>query len=482
MHTSYITQRDSREDATETVELYDLQDAPSELIPRQSIAKRKQIWQYLHPILWLLLLYVGGPVALHQLYQKRLIDPQNISVSLNQGIGMSPLPCNVKGVEAIWHSWDGLFEINIRTPTMTFTQAKMIDLACDFVAGRGGQAALAWIAYRVYTNALIRVTEKGQIRYDLFAAVTIMPNEARTFAKTTISIPSTRHLWAKFTLLWMAMAMLYLLAYPTAISAATTPVAATIKSIKLGDTGTAPILQYLATASYNISNSGIKDPWIVSVNNVTRLPDGAPDMQVFGAHSWGGSDVRGNSIVIDGSTYKLNNDTKITAGFYYDNTFYPFNTSKMFESGSGNNADKIFAGDIVCVPDGNRYQWGASWELLVLILIAHILWSTSMFLMWIEATAHSPLVRQGRKMSMWRAILDLARPLLMRSGPNTGVLDENKINGYVRDMSSVHYEMKVNVDQDGGRYQDVCLVSSSDTTVAEDGVTSRINITSKVEV
>lgn len=407
---------------------------------------------------------------MQQLYQKRLVDLQNIYVSLNLGIQMSPLPCGTKGVKAIWHSWDGLFEINIRTPPMTFTQAKVIDLACDLVAGRGGQAVLAWIAYRVYTNALIRVTEKGQIRYDLFAAVTIMPNAAQTLAKTTISIPSTRRLWAKFTLLWMAMSMLYLLVYPTIISAATTPVAATIKSIKLEGTGTAPILQFLATASYNISNSGIKDPWIVSVNDVKSVPDAAQNMGVFSDHSWGGK-TTGNSLVINDTAYSLSNNTKITGGFYYGNTFYPFNTDRL--RGKGNNVDEIFDGEIVCVPDGNRYQWGVSWELLVLILIAHILWSTSMFLMWIETTAHSPLVRHGRKMNMWRAILDLARPLLTRSGPNSGMLDEKKIDGYVRDISSVHYEMKVNVDQDGGRYQDVCLVSSSDTTVAEAGITKR---------
>jgi len=138
---------------------------------------------------------------LNQLYQRYLATQLPIPVPRNPHLKMSVLQCGVKDVEAIWHSWDALFEINIRAQTTTFTEAKLIDLAFDFVVGPGGQACLAWIAYRVYTNALIRVTEKGQIRYDLFAAVTIKPNDALTLAKATRLIPFNRYLWAKFTLL-----------------------------------------------------------------------------------------------------------------------------------------------------------------------------------------------------------------------------------------------------------------------------------------
>ena len=97
-------------------------------------------------------------------------------------------------MEAVWLSWNVLFEINLRTGNLSFTAAKLIDVTFDIVVGRGAQGCLAWIAYRLYTDVLIRVTEKGQIRYDLFAAITIKPNDALTLTKATASIPLTRHL------------------------------------------------------------------------------------------------------------------------------------------------------------------------------------------------------------------------------------------------------------------------------------------------
>lgn len=68
---------------------------------------------------------------------------------------------------------------------------------------------------------------------------------------------------------------------------------------------------------------------------------------------------------------------------------------------------------------------------------------------------------------MWRAILDLSRPLLMRLGPNGGMLDPDQLEEYIRHMPSVHYETKLDGAQDGDFVQDVHLVPSSDATLAE---------------
>ena len=461
-HISYTIPQDSYEESTNTVESRNLRNVPSEIVPRRPIAKAIKLWQYLHPVAWLLLLCIGGPILLHVLYNKYL--DLGSAPSDNTSFIASPLPCDV---EDVWSSWSALFEINLRTRNLSFTAAKLIDVAFDIVVGRGGQAVLAWIAYRVYTDVLIRVTEKGQIRYDLFAAITIKPNDALTLVKTTASIPVTPHLSAKSTLLWMVLAMSYVLAYPTLVSAATSLVAGTITSVRLDGNGTAPLVPYITSASYSIADSGVEnrpDPWILSVNYVTRLPNSSCDMGMFSDHSYGGLDaLTENAVVVNGTTYKLSDNAIITCGFYWENAFYSFDMSTVHTD----EMNQLFPGKLVCVPDGNNYQWGASWELLVLILIVHIAWSTSLLLLWIEATTHSPLIRQGRKMSMWRAILDLAQPLLMRLGPNSGMLDPGQLEEYIRHMSSVHYETKLDGVQDGGCVQDVHLVSSCDATSAE---------------
>jgi hypothetical protein len=75
--------------------------------------------------------------------------------------------------------------------------------------------------------------------------------------------------------------------------------------------------------------------------------------------------------------------------------------------------------------------------------------------MWIEVTRKSQLVRRGRKMGIWRAVLDLAEPLLIRLGPNNGMYNEDELSNSVRQISYVHYEAKVEEVQDEGYSQDV---------------------------
>jgi hypothetical protein len=42
----------------------------------------------------------------------------------------------------------------------------------------------------------------------------------------------------------------------------------------------------------------------------------------------------------------------------------------------------LLVNQIICLPDGHNYQWGASWELLVVLLILQIIWSLSLLFMW----------------------------------------------------------------------------------------------------
>ena len=273
LNIKYSVPQESHDESTNTLNSRSLRDVPSQLLPRQPITKAKRIWLYLHPVAWLLLLCVGGPILFHILYNKYLDLGSGPSDNTSLIAPLSPRPCDVGDV---WSSWSALFEINMRTGNLSFTAAKLIDVAFDIVVGRGGQAVLAWIAYRVYTDVLTRITEKGQIRYDLFAAFTIKPNDGLTLGKAAASIPVTPHLWAKGTLLCIVLAMSYVLAYPTLMSAATSLVAATITSVRLDGNGTAPLVPYVTSASYSIANPGVAnrpDPWILSVNYVTRLPN-----------------------------------------------------------------------------------------------------------------------------------------------------------------------------------------------------------------
>jgi hypothetical protein len=346
---------------------------------------------------------------------------------------------------------------------LSFVNAKIIDVAFNVVVGRGGQACLAWIAYRVYTDVLIRIAENGKIRYDLFAAISLCPNQIRTIGTAVASVSSTQNLRTKFMLAWTMLAMLYVLAYPTLLSAATSLVGATTTSIQLNNNGTVPLDAYIATASYSFADNGLDnepDPWIVPVADITRIgiASNVCNIMVFSNHPYSGLD--GNAVTANQTTFTLSNKTQTSCGFYYGNYFYPVDMSV-----EGASVNQLLANQVLCLPDGHNYQWGASWELLVMLLILQIIWSLSMLFMWIEVTKNSQLVRRGRKMGTWRAILDLAGPLLIRLGPGNGMYNQEELSDSVRHISHVHYEAKVEEMEDGGYSQDVHLVSSFDTAV-----------------
>ncbi|KAF7526056.1 hypothetical protein G7054_g10878 [Neopestalotiopsis clavispora] len=345
------------------------------------------------------------------------------------------LPCNI---DPVWSSWDSLFQMNIRSRNLSFTAAKLIDIAFDLIIGSGGQMYLAWMAYNVYTDVLQRVTEKGKIGCVAFAAITLKPDSLMTIWSVVAAVFSIRHVRVKILLIWMVLAMAYVVAFPTAMSAATSPVAATTISIRLNGNETAPLLPYVESAAYSFANTGLEDkpnPWILPASEVTGLVYGFCDMGPFSGHRYGGKDYYSNSIVVNGTQYMVSSNATATCGFYYESLFYPFDMSRLDNSGLV--VAKIFPSDqIVCVPDSSgSYQWGASWELLILILIAQVCWLASLLVIWLLVTARSPRGRQSRKMGKWRGMLDLAGPLLEKLGPNAEWAGDDELGKEVKTMS-----------------------------------------------
>lgn len=415
-----------------------------------------RLWrQFLHPIAWILLLCVGGPILLHELAIHFLDGVRDVD-----GV-QETLPCDV---QEVWTSWATLFQVNIRTRKLSFTAVKIIDVAFDLVVGRGGQFVLGWVSYRVYNDVWTRLTEQTRLNYKTMAAVTLHPNQLSTLVSAVKAwVSRTTNLRTALTLLWIILAMTYVLAYPTIVSAASSLVGATSTAISLPNNGTAPIDAYIATASYQFSNTelaGKPNPWIVSVDNITKIGDLVHDacflIMNLGVRSSGWSGATNyNDIVVNGTTFSLSNNTQVACGFYYDGEFVRANTSTQ---NAGMQA--LYDSRITCIPDGHRYQWGVSWELLVILLILQIVWSISLLVMWIDATTHSQLVQKGRKMGTWRALLDLAEPLSTALGPAAGLYGEDELDQIVRRQPPVRYEMMIDDDHNGGQLQHVSLVSS----------------------
>lgn len=129
---------------------------------------------------------------------------------------------------ATWRIMDSsyFFTPNLSFGAMTFTQVKIIDIAWDLLVGRGGQLLLGWVNYRVFNEWLVYHMEMHATSYKMYAAVAF-----ETTSVATLGVLGKEWLafgersWKRFfrglALLCMLISTLYVLAFPTLMSAMT---------------------------------------------------------------------------------------------------------------------------------------------------------------------------------------------------------------------------------------------------------------------
>ena len=135
--------------------------------------------------------------------------------------------------------WDGnrLFEISVGflgpsricdvgyCEGFTFTQAKIIDVMWDVVIGRGAQAFLVVVAYRLFSSVITSLMHEGEVGYDAFASVAFSTGtftSLLTLLRHTVGwTPVPRSGRAVSNYVAMAFCTLYIVALPSLYSAMT---------------------------------------------------------------------------------------------------------------------------------------------------------------------------------------------------------------------------------------------------------------------
>ena len=116
-----------------------------------------------------------------------------------------------------------IFQISMGLGNLTFSEAKLIDVVWDDVVGRGGQSILAIVTFKVFTKTLTRLLEerRSSVSYGMFEAVVFQEASMSSIWKmgSTVCRNVTCREMAAFV--WMAMASIYLLSFPTLLSAMT---------------------------------------------------------------------------------------------------------------------------------------------------------------------------------------------------------------------------------------------------------------------
>ncbi|KAK3319599.1 hypothetical protein B0T19DRAFT_487913 [Cercophora scortea] len=116
----------------------------------------------------------------------------------------------------------GFFQITVKGGSLSFTQAKVIDIACDIIIGRVGQTFLAYFSWKAISVYIKSCMHQDPVTYATYWTVFIERQPTITSTIQLIRDFATRQgLRSKAAMTFIVMAMVYVLAFPTIASAMT---------------------------------------------------------------------------------------------------------------------------------------------------------------------------------------------------------------------------------------------------------------------
>ncbi|KAL9624345.1 MAG: hypothetical protein Q9204_007877, partial [Flavoplaca sp. TL-2023a] len=139
----------------------------------------------------------------------------------DSGIQMTDTSCDLVNKKNS-SRWQSTFQIDLRGSTrLSFAEAKFIDLVFDLIIGQGGRLLLAAVSYFVFMDALLRSMETTAVSYKLYASLVFSSTSLIATWRAFKAIFSTKGWRAKIYLTWCAVAMGYILVFPTLIESMT---------------------------------------------------------------------------------------------------------------------------------------------------------------------------------------------------------------------------------------------------------------------
>ena len=98
--------------------------------------------------------------------------------------------------------------------TFTFGEAKAIDLAWNWVVGRGLQGILTLVAYRVFSDALLRATELTALPFELYAALALPSMKLELLWQVSKNMFRYGNWRVKMIFMWLIISTVYLISIP----------------------------------------------------------------------------------------------------------------------------------------------------------------------------------------------------------------------------------------------------------------------------
>jgi hypothetical protein len=156
----------------------------------------------------------------------------------------------------------GLFIIDRLIVNLPFWAAKLLDVAWDLCIGRGGQGLASYVSYVVFTKALMKSLEWAPTPHRTFEGVSI---HGPTFWTTWLlvkDLPRHSSKKGKALFIFILISCLWILAFPTLLSAMTGYISASESFIpSINSTSMLPVKQ-------------LKDGYIIGNGDLIGIGDG----------------------------------------------------------------------------------------------------------------------------------------------------------------------------------------------------------------
>lgn len=181
------------------------------------------------------------------------------------------------GIEEESPGIEGLFTIDRVGGGFPFWLAKLLDTIWDLFVARGMQFLAGWISYIVFSNALLRAIEASPIPYRTFTGIAL--NGASAW--TVISMLADLRRYSRKRSMWLfaygALALSYVLAMPTLLSAMTGYISASSAYTKVPGSEQFVPTSFLKREWIFYDLPGIKNNSCVPVDEVSSISDLALD-------------------------------------------------------------------------------------------------------------------------------------------------------------------------------------------------------------
>ncbi|KAJ0117391.1 hypothetical protein J7T55_003805 [Diaporthe amygdali] len=368
-----------------------------------------------------------------------------------------------------YNVWDinGFFQITSGFGELTFTEAKVVDVVWDVVIGRIGQTLLVVFSWRAFSLHIKASTEEGpdtrNVSYHTYWTIYMQDDISLMAVMGVIrDFIARRRLKSVAAMVFMAVTMLFCLAWPTIASAMTGYDSNNIAFIKIRDGSLIPFSAFIPllyvihdgsridglTDEYNIPccrTTGEDDIFLMGSNaslyaetygflginntdsiwpqNNTTLPSPALNISAFPSYRF---DSYGSEwINPQTGEQPFMDERKIT--YLYNNEAYDFNYIITEQNGQ-------------CQPIGS-YKWGFSFLQAMVAMLILWVWTLSIYIMWLRA--HMKLSSRGpyEVPNRYKAAVRLSRSIAVDFG------DVDRAT----DMSNKEFSAYVSRNLKGGR-------------------------------